>query len=50
MERILIRDRAAARASLEKILAWDFERVTVTHGSVLEHGGREALRKSYEWL
>ena len=50
MERILIRDRAAARASLEKILAWDFERVTVTHGSVLEQGGREALRKSYEWL
>jgi hypothetical protein len=50
LERILIRDRAAARASLDRILAWDFDRVTVTHGAVLEHGGREALRKSYEWL
>jgi len=50
MERILIRDRAAARASLERILAWDFERVIVAHGSVLAKGGREALRKGYEWL
>jgi hypothetical protein len=50
MERILIRDRIAARESLEKMLAWDFDRVIVTHGSVVEHGGREALRKSYEWL
>ncbi|MFP6656326.1 MAG: DUF4336 domain-containing protein [Myxococcota bacterium] len=50
MERLLIRDRAAARASLETILAWDFERVIVTHGSVVEYDGPEALRKSYEWL
>ena len=50
MERVLIRDRAAARASLERILAWDFERVIVAHGSVLARGGREALRKGYEWL
>jgi len=46
----LIRDRAAARASLERILAWDFDRVVVAHGEVLDHGGRDALRHGYQWL
>jgi hypothetical protein len=46
----LIRDRAAARDSLERILAWDFDRVVVAHGDVLERGGRDALRRGYRWL
>ena len=46
----LIRDRRAARESLERILAWDFDRVVVAHGDVLESGGREALRRGYAWL
>ena len=46
----MIRDHAAARASLARILAWDFDRVTVTHGDVLESGGREALRKGFAFL
>lgn len=50
IERIVLRDRAAARASFEHFLAWDFDRVIVTHGKVLESGGRDALRRSYRWL
>ncbi len=50
LERLLARDRAAARRSFERILAWDFARVVVAHGGVLESGGREALRASYAWL
>lgn len=46
----LIRDRSAARQSLERILAWDFDRVVVAHGDVLESGGRDALRRGYSWL
>jgi hypothetical protein len=46
----LIRDRRAARESLERILAWDFDRVVVAHGDVLESGGQEALRRGYAWL
>jgi hypothetical protein len=45
-----IRDRRAARESLERILGWDFDRVVVAHGDVLERGGREALRQGYAWL
>jgi hypothetical protein len=50
LDPLLIRDRRAARESLERILAWDFDRVVVAHGDVLESGGREALRRGYAWL
>jgi hypothetical protein len=46
----LIRDRELARRSVERILGWDFDRVVVAHGDVLESGGRQALRKGYAWL
>jgi len=50
LDPLLIRDRRAARESLERILAWDFDRVVVAHGDVQESGGREILRKGYAWL
>jgi len=50
LDPLLIRDRRAARRSLERILAWDFDRVIVAHGDVLASGGREALRRGYSWL
>ncbi len=49
VERLLIRDRRAARASLDAILGWDFDRVILAHGHVVESGGREAFRRGYAW-
>ncbi|MDY7227648.1 DUF4336 domain-containing protein [Hyalangium rubrum] len=46
----LVKDKAALRTSLEGVLGWDFERVVVCHGEVLERGGREALRDGFAWL
>ena len=43
--RSMIRDKAAFHRSVEDILAWDFDRVIVGHGSVVETGGKELLRK-----
>ena len=44
--KLMVRDRRAFKSSCERILQWDFERVTVTHGEVLETGGKEAFRKA----
>jgi hypothetical protein len=46
----LVRDREAARESLDEILAWDFDRVIVAHGVVLQSRGRRALRDAYRWI
>jgi hypothetical protein len=50
LDPLLIRDRVAARQSLERILGWDFDRVIIAHGDVLERGGHDALRRGYSWL
>lgn len=49
-ERLLVRDRDAFRASMERVLDWPFGRVVVTHGNVCESGGRDALIDGYAWL
>jgi hypothetical protein len=43
-------DRAAARRSVDAVLALPFDRLTVGHGAPLAAGGREALRAAYTWL
>jgi len=48
--RFLMRDRRAARASVERILRWDFDRVVVSHGAVLETGGRQRLEAAFAFL
>lgn len=48
--RLLIRDRRAARASVDRILRWDFDRIVVSHGEVLERDGRERLAAGFAFL
>ena len=45
-----IKDRPAVRASVERILEWDFERVIMSHGDVLERGGPENVRAAFFYL
>ncbi len=49
-ERLMIRDRGLARRQVERILAWDFDRIVLSHGPAVEHGGREAVRRAYAWV
>jgi hypothetical protein len=41
-----IRDRAAASASLQRMLEWDFDRVLLTHGDLVESAGRAAFERA----
>jgi hypothetical protein len=43
-------DRAAARRSVDRILAQPFDRLVVGHGPALAVGAREALAAAYAWL
>jgi hypothetical protein len=45
-----IRDRVAARRSIATILRWDFDRVIVAHGDVLETGGWERVASAFAFL
>lgn len=50
MLRPIYRDRAAVRASLERMLAWDFQRIVLAHGNPVEHDAMDTLRTAYTWL
>lgn len=43
-------DRAAARRSIDELLALPFEGLVVGHGKPLSAGGRQALAAAYAWL
>ena len=48
--RTLVKDRAALRSSLNRMQEWDFDRITITHGDVLETGGKSAMQTQYAWV
>lgn len=50
LERWIIRNRAAAREQVDRMLAWNADRIVLAHGDIIETGGHEVLRRAYAWL
>lgn len=48
--RPIYRDRKRSRRSIDQILDWDFDRIVLPHGDIIETGGREIFREAYTWL
>jgi len=46
--KFLIKDRKAFLASMNQMMEWDFDRIIVAHGEIIESGGREKLRGALE--
>jgi hypothetical protein len=50
MERFMVRDRAVARRQLDRILAWDIDKIVLSHGDPVLADGREVVRRAYAWV
>lgn len=52
LERLMLRTgkRAELKANMETVLGWDFERISMAHGNLIESGGKDALKRAFEWL
>ena len=50
LEKLLMRDRAAVRASLDRILEWDFDRIIVGHGRNVETKGKDVFRQAFAFV
>jgi hypothetical protein len=48
--RMVFRDKKRARRSVDEVLSWDFDRIVLAHGDVIESGGRNVLTNAYAWL
>lgn len=42
-------DREGARRAIEQVLAWDFDRVVLAHGDLLDHSAHDAIRAAWRW-
>lgn len=49
LERILMK-RDLARQDFETILAQEFDRIIMSHGDIVETGGKDALKHAFRWL
>lgn len=43
-------NRARARTEIADLLDLDFDRLILSHGAIIESGGKDALRSAYRWL
>ena len=48
--RLTASDKAALKISIERLLEWDFERIIIAHGAIIERDGRKVLRDAFDWV
>jgi hypothetical protein len=48
LERLATTDKEGVRKSVEQVLNWNFERVIIAHGSIVEQNGKEKFKQGYE--
>ena len=41
--------RAETRRSFERLLSWDYDRVILAHGQLIEAEAKDVFRRSYAW-
>lgn len=48
LEKAASTEKAKIKLVVQKILDWDFERVIMAHGSIIEHQGKQKFKAGYE--
>jgi len=48
LERVATTDKEQVKESVKKVLDWDFERVIMAHGSIIENNGKQQFQQGYE--
>lgn len=50
LEKIAVKDQEQLEKSIDKILEWDFQRIIMAHGSIIENNAKLQLSEGYRWL
>lgn len=50
LEKFATQETEKVKQSVQKVLAWDFNRVVMAHGSIIERDAKRKLREGYEWF
>jgi hypothetical protein len=50
LEKWASRDRQVLEAAIRQIMTWNFQRVIMAHGSIIETNARQQFKEGYEWF
>lgn len=50
LEKFATKETEKVKQSVQKVLAWDFDRVIMAHGSIVESDAKQKFREGYEWF
>lgn len=50
LEWFAVGDRRLARRQVERMLAWDIDRIVLAHGALVDRDGWRVLRDAYAWV
>lgn len=48
LERVATTEKSKVKASAQQVLGWDFERVVVAHGRIVDRDGKAQFKRGYE--
>lgn len=48
LERLATTEKDRVKASAEQVLRWDFDRVIMAHGNIVEQDGKQQFKRGYE--
>lgn len=50
LERLATRETEKVKQAVQTVLAWDFKRVIMAHGTIIENDAKQKFREGYEWF
>lgn len=50
LEKVAIKNPQLLQQSIDQVMTWDFERVIMGHGKIVEDRAKEQLAAGYQWL
>lgn len=50
LEQLATQEKEKVKKSVQKVLQWDFKRVIVAHGSIVEDDAKKQFQEGYEWF
>jgi hypothetical protein len=48
--RAAVLDRKRFKASIQRVLEWDFDRIIIGHGDIVETGGKQVFCSAFRWI
>lgn len=50
LEKFATRDKEKIKSSVTQVLNWNFKRVIVAHGTIVENNAKKSFREGYKWF